>query len=95
MPRSTKRRPRKRWLPPKRKLKSSRPNSRDNKKLNNKLFSISSISRRSKDKLKLSRTKNLRERLLWPREKDSRKKFFLELELLSLRNSRRKKLPKN
>lgn len=71
------------------------PLLRNSKHLNKK-HSLTSLPRkRSKDKLKLSKTKSSRRRLLMLRRRDKTKKFFPSRELKSLRDSKRKKLPKS
>jgi hypothetical protein len=51
--------------------------------------------RRSKDKLKLSKMKNLKRRLLMLKKKDKMRKLFPSQELRNSRNFKRKRLPKN
>jgi len=51
--------------------------------------------RRSKDKLKLNRMRSSKRRLLMLRRRDKMKKFFQKRELRSLRDFKKKKLPKS
>ena len=51
--------------------------------------------KRSKDKSKSNKTRNLRRRSLMLRRKDKMKKFYQNRELRSLRSFKRKKLPKS
>lgn len=70
-------------------------NSRSSRRLSSRLFLTSWIWKRNRDKLKLDKMKNLREKLPWQRRRDSKKRFFQELELPSLRSFRRRKLLRN
>jgi len=69
--------------------------SRNNKMLSNKLFSTSWILRRSRDRLRSNKTKISRRKLLWLREKDSKRRCSPEPELPSSRNFRKKRLLKS
>lgn len=69
--------------------------SRGSKKLSSRLFSTNWTWRRNKDNLRSNRTRNLRIRSPRPRGRDNRKKFSLILELLSLKNCKKKRLLKN
>lgn len=67
-----------------------------NSNLNNKKSSLTNLPmKRSRDKLKSSKTKPSRRKLLWLKRKERMKKFFPRPELKNLRNSKRKKLSKN
>jgi hypothetical protein len=52
-------------------------------------------TRRSKENKNSSKTSSLRLKLLTPRKKDNKKKFFLRKELLSSKNFKKKKPSKN
>ena len=67
-------------------------NSRDNKKPSSKHSFTNWISRRSRDRLRSSKMKILRERLLWLRGRDNKRKCCREPEPLSLRSFKRKRL---
>jgi len=67
-------------------------NLKSNKMPSSKHSSTNWTLRRSRDRLKSSKMKNSRERLLWPREKDKMRKFSQELELPSSKSSKKKKL---
>lgn len=68
---------------------------RNNKLLNKRTFLINLLMKRNKDKLKSSKTKNLRKRLLMLRKKDKMKKFFQNKEPKNSRFYKRKKQPRN
>jgi hypothetical protein len=68
---------------------------RNNKLLNKKFSLINLLMKRNKDKLKSSKMKNLRKRLLMLRKIDKMKKFFQNKELMNSRFSKRKKQLKN
>lgn len=65
---------------------------RRNKSNNKRSSLISSSKRRSKDKPKLSKPRISSLRLLLPSNKDKRRNYFLNKELLNSPNSKRKKL---
>lgn len=75
-------------------VKHSKP-LRNSKHPNKKHFLINWQRRKSKDKSKSSRMRSLKRRLLMPKRRDKTRKFSQKKEHLSLKYSKRRKLPKN
>lgn len=69
--------------------------SRNNKTPSSKHSFTNWTSRRSRDRLRSSKMRISRERLLRPREKDNKRKFFQELELPSSKSSKKRRLLRN